>query len=270
MDAYLEANKRLWNEWTRIHEKSLFYDVEGFRAGNRRLHPLEIEEVGDVSGKSLLHLQCHFGLDTLSWAGRGATVTGADFSEEAIALAISLSEEVKIPARFLRANIYDLPDLLHEQFDIVFTSYGAITWLPDIYRWAEVAAGFVKPGGFFYIAEFHPFSYVFDDGAEAKGLKVHYPYFNGSDPMAFPVWGSYADKTAQVNEPNEYCWSHTMGDIVTALASAGLRIEFLHEHPFSVNDQLPFMELAEDRYWRLKVQRECVPLMFSIRASKPG
>jgi SAM-dependent methyltransferase len=270
---YIAANRRLWNEWTRIHEKSAMYDVEGFRAGKRRLHPLEIGEVGDVSGKSLLHLQCHFGLDTMSWADRGAVVTGVDFSDEAIQLAMSLSEELRIPARFILSDLYALPERLNperEQFDIVFTSYGALYWLPDIWRWAEIAAAYVKPDGVLYVAEFHPYFQVFDDDASADALKVRYPYFHASEPELYPVQGSYADGNAAVNEPFEYGWSHPIGDIVTAVSQAGLRIEFLHEHDFTVEKLMPLVEMQPDGVFRLKDGVRSVPLLFSLKASKPG
>ena len=126
MDEYLQANRALWDQWTVEHKPSPFYDLAGFRAGRDRLRSIELSEVGDVTGKTLLHLQCHFGMDTLAWARRGAIVTGVDFSEQSIALARSLSQELQIPARFYCADIYRLPDVLDDQFDIVFTSYGVL------------------------------------------------------------------------------------------------------------------------------------------------
>ena len=166
MDERLKANLDAWNLMTGIHAASREYRLAEFKAGENVLKPIELREVGDVRGKSLLHMQCHFGLDTMSWARMGANVTGVDFSDQAIALARSISDELKIPARFIQSNIYDAPDVLHEQFDIVFTSYGALCWLPDIKRWAEIAASFVKPGGFFYIAEFHPLTQM---SAKSRG-----------------------------------------------------------------------------------------------------
>jgi ubiquinone/menaquinone biosynthesis C-methylase UbiE len=266
----MEANRRLWEEWTEIHARSEMYDLEGFRAGRRRLHPLEIGELGDVSGKTMLHLQCHFGLDSLSWADRGAIVTGADFSEKAITLARVLSEELEIPARFVLSNLYDLPQALDETFDIVFTSYGVLTWLPDITRWAEVVAHFLRSGGTFYIAEIHPTSYIFDDGSEVTDLRGRYPYFTFGEPLSFPVEGSYADPTAHVNEPEEHAWPHTLGDIVTALLKAGLTIEYLREHPFTVYQQGQWLRPAGDGTWVLKDGLPSIPLLFSIKAQKPA
>src|SRR3954452_15106402 len=132
MDEHRTVNRAHWDEATDVHVASDFYDVASFKAGTNRLHGIERAELGDVSGKSLLHLQCHFGLDSLSWARLGAQVTGIDFSANAIELARSLSEQTGIPARFIQTNIYDLPEVLSEQFDVVFTSYGVISWLPDL------------------------------------------------------------------------------------------------------------------------------------------
>ena len=150
MDEAIRSNRELWDAWTKIHVASEFYDVEGFRNGTRpiRIADYERDEVGPVDGLSLLHLQCHFGLDTLSWARLGATVTGADFSPEAVAAARALASEVGIEARFVESDVYGLPGVLDEQFDIVYTSGGVLEWLPDIARWGQVAAGFVRPGGF--------------------------------------------------------------------------------------------------------------------------
>lgn len=230
MDEYMTSNRRLWDDWTAIHEKSKFYDVEGFRNGRSSLKSIELEELGDVSGKTLLHLQCHFGIDTMSWARLGAEVTGVDFSEQAIELACSLSEETGIPARFVRSNIYDLPDVLSDEFDIVFTSYGVLSWLPDLRRWAKVISHFLKPGGVFYIVEAHPLAYVFDDENEV-GLRVRYPYFHGPEPLRFETHGSYAVPDAD-HHSVEYSWDHSLGEILNSLVAAGLRVEHLHEFPY--------------------------------------
>lgn len=159
-DTGMQANRRHWDELVSIHLRSEFYDVASFVGGRSTLLSIESEEVGDVTDKTLLHLQCHFGMDTLSWARVGATVTGVDFSGEAVKAARRLADEVGLAERasFIESNIYALPDNLSGQFDVVFTSYGVLGWLPDIEGWARVAAHFVKPGGFFYIAEVHPFA----------------------------------------------------------------------------------------------------------------
>ena len=265
MDKRLEANRRNWNERTPVHAASGFYDVAGFKAGKITLRPIERAEVGDVSGKTLLHLQCHFGLDTMSWARLGARATGVDFSDDAIALARALNEEIGADTRFIRADVYDLPDVLDEEFDVVFTSYGALVWLPDLDRWAEVVCRHLKPGGIFYIVEFHPVLTTLEPAENGVALPF-YSYFreelffSGGEP-------SYAgDK--HIASPN-YEWQHSLGEIVTALVSAGLRIEFLHEFPFCNYQALPTMARGEDGWWRFPEKNDCIPQMFSIRAVKP-
>ena len=264
-------NKRLWDARTPIHVRSDFYDVAGFRAGATSLRPLEIEEVGDVTGKRLLHLQCHFGLDTLSWARLGANVTGLDFSTTAVAAARRLAEEVGISARFVESDVHDAVAALGgETFDVVFTSYGVIAWLPDIRRWAEVAASLVAPGGFLYLAEIHPASQVFDDEPGVEDLRVGYPYWTTPDaPLRFEESGTYADYDADIRLP-EHVWLHGLGDLVSALIDAGLVLEFLHEHAFTVFQQFAFLERHDDGWWRLPADQPSVPLLFSLRASRPA
>jgi len=267
MQDYMNANRALWDELTPIHARSAFYDVEGFKRGRISLMNIEREEVGDVAGKSLLHLQCHFGMDTLSWARLGASVTGVDFSEKAIALARSLSQELDIPARFLQANIYDLPEMLSEQFDLVYTSYGVLGWLPDIQGWGQVVAHFLKPGATFYIVEGHPFLMIFDDAPGVTSYRMGLPYFQGPEPLRFEGNGDYADPKAQVTHPS-YQWIHPLGEITSALTEAGLRIEFLHEFPVCAWQALPFLEESDDGWWRVKDGMISIPMTFSIKATK--
>src|SRR5438067_5957834 len=184
MDDHTSANRANWDAWAAINAASANYDVAGFKAGKLSLNRIEREELGDVAGKSLLHLQCHFGLDSLSWARLGAAVTGVDFSDKAIALARSLSEETGIPATFVQSNIYDLADNLTGQFDIVFTSYGVLWWLPDLAGWAKVVSHFLKPGGTFLLVEAHPIASMFDPDDPSE-LKVKYPYFPSREPLKF-------------------------------------------------------------------------------------
>ncbi len=232
------------------------------------LKPVELDEVGDVRGKTLLHLQCHFGLDTLSWAREGATVTGVDFSQQAVETAQALASETGVDARFIVSDIYELPEKLSEQFDIVFTSNGVLYWLPDLRRWAEVAASFVRTGGTFYIVEVHPFAWVFDDAPDVTDLHVRYPYFPSGEPLRFDEVGTYADRGANIQHRTTYSWPHTLGEAVSALIEAGLRIDFLHEFPFSTYQFLPLTEMVADKTVRLTKHDGCVPLLFSIKATK--
>ena len=264
----ISANRALWDEWTGVHEASTFYDLAAFRAGRDTLRPLEVAELGDVAGKTLLHLMCHFGQDTLSWARRGARVTGADLSGKAIELARSLAAELGLEARFLACDIYDLPAGLDERFEIVFTSWGVLAWLSDLPRWGRLVADFLMPGGTFYLAEIHPLAMVFEVRLDG-GLAVEYGYFGGRDAGRYERDTSYADLTTTCTNTVSYQWDHTLGEVVTALTDAGLVIEFVHEWPFSAYQRWPSMVRDDDGWWYLPDRRD-VPLSFSLRAHKPA
>jgi SAM-dependent methyltransferase len=273
-DDAVRANNELWDEWTQIHERSEFYDLEGFKRdpGQIRIADYQRQEIGDVRDLELLHLQCHFGLDSLSWARLGAHVTGADFSQAAIDLAARTAVETGLAdrARFVRSDLFDLPNVLSGDFDLVYTSNGVLGWMPDIRRWAEVVAHFVRPGGRFYITEIHPIANTFENEGVAPGeLQLVYPYWEHRAPLAFDNVGSYADPDAPVSVPKEFGWDHGLGEIVTALIEAGLRIEWLREYPF-LGWKLDFLVQAADRTWRMpESARGELPLSFSILATKP-
>jgi SAM-dependent methyltransferase len=268
LNEFLMANLGLWNEWTEIHETSAFYDLEGFRAGHSSLHSIERDELGAVAGKRLLHLQCHFGLDTLSWARLGATVTGVDFSERAIGLARSLASELALPATFVQSTVDELESNLAGSFDIVFTSYGAIEWLADLERWAHTIAHFLAPGGTFYMVELHPLARTLDDLDAHPELRVAGPYFPASRPRRLRIHGSYADPDAHIDHDLAYGWSHSFAEILNALIGAGLRLEYLHEFPFSVVPFSRSMQRAADGWYYLPGGRRDVPFLFSLKATR--
>ncbi len=270
-DEAIAANQRLWDIWTRIHAEGDFYDLAAFREGGIRIRDHELEMIGDVAGRSLLHLQCHFGIDTLSFARLGARVTGADLSPAAVELASSLAVDLGFPeARFVQSNLYDLPANLDGTFDIVYTSRGVLGWLPDIRAWARVVSHFLAPGGTFFITEIHPVAQVFENEGVAPGeLRVDYPYWEHRDPLTFAVTGSYADPTADVGEGVvEHGWDHGLGEIVTALIDAGLRIEALVEHPFLAWSADFLVERTPDGFVLPDHIKGELPLMFSLRATK--
>lgn len=272
MEDPFRTNRDWWNEAVEVHVRSQGpegYDVEGFKRGRSALLPIERDEVGDVRGKKILHLQCHFGLDTLSWARLGADVTGVDFSEKGIEWAKSLASELRIPARFLLSNVYDLPQVLTESFDIVYSSYGTINWLPDLGAWARIIASYLRPGGFFYLIEAHPFARIFDDERDATDLRVAGPYWQGG-PVRIEEDGTYADKNAHFEHRVTIEFGHTMGTIIDSVIEASLRLEFLHEFPFCAWEMFPFMDKGEDGYYRLQGDGDRIPLLFSIRARKPA
>jgi ubiquinone/menaquinone biosynthesis C-methylase UbiE len=272
MDEFLEANRELWDAWTGINAASEFYDVSSFKTGQDgiRLADYERAEIGPIEGRTLLHLQCHFGLDTLSWARLGARVTGADFSPAGIAAARALADELAIPATFVESNIYQLPEVLDGQFDVVYTSRGVLGWLPDIAGWARVAARYVKPGGFLYVTEIHPVAQVFEsEGVKPGELKLAYPYWSHQAPLSFAVKGSYADPSAPTDGLVEHGWDHSLGEIVSSVIEAGLRLEFLHEFDF-VEWPVEFLVRGEDGRYRLPAgSKGELPLFFSLKASRP-
>jgi SAM-dependent methyltransferase len=274
LDEYLRANLARWDEWTRVHERSELYDVEGFKAGKSSLTSIEESELGQLvgDGTRLLHLQCHFGMDTLSWARRGATVTGVDFSSEAVELACRLADEVGLAGRaaFLQSNVYELPTRLSGQFDVVFTSWGVLNWLGDLEAWAQVAAAYVRPGGVFYMAEFHPFAFLLADDATPRSLRIGYPYFQYGKPLRFDEPGSYADPTAQTVHNVTYEWNHGFAEIIDPLLRNGLRLEYLHEFPYTRGLAFPILEWGDDGWQRVKGHQQEFPLSFSLKMAKEG
>ncbi|PWI47395.1 SAM-dependent methyltransferase [Candidatus Heimdallarchaeota archaeon B3_Heim] len=268
MKDYIEANRKRWNELADVHFKSEYYNVEKFREGGVSISGLEVKEVGDVNGKNLLHLQCHFGKDSLSWARLGAQVTGVDFSGKAIELATQLSKEVGINATFIQSEIENLDqsELPANSFDIVFTSHGAIYWLPELKKWAQQIVYYLKPGGFFYIAEGHPMAMIFDDENE-DDFKVLYPYFHLAEPLEFDYDESYASGDVKIKNTKEYGWVHDLGYIVNNLIDAGLRIDFINEYPFVSWKMFPFLEEREG-WWYLPEKYQKIPLTFTLKATK--
>ena len=262
-EEWLALNRALWDERVPIHVASDFYDVDAFLAGASTLRSFELEEVGDVAGLTLLHAQCHFGLDTLSWARRGARVTGLDFSEPAIAAARKLAADAGLEAEFVASDVYEAAAALGDRrFDLVYTGLGALNWLPDVERWARVMASLVAPGGRFYLAEFHPFSAVFAEDA----LTVKYPYFH-AEPFMWDEPGTYADAEAVTEQNRSVEWNHGLGAVVSALVAAGLRVEFLHEHDHTLFAAWPFLERAADGTYRLPDGTPSLPLMYSVLAT---
>ncbi|MEV5569951.1 class I SAM-dependent methyltransferase [Spirillospora sp. NPDC052269] len=262
-DEYLDVNRELWDERVPIHFGSDYYDVAGFRAGVDTLRDFETAEVGDVSGRTLAHLQCHFGLDTLSWARRGATVTGLDFSEPGVEVARGLAAETGIDARFVQADVYDAREALGATFDIVYTGIGSLPWLPDLGRWAETVAALLNPGGFLYLTEFHPFADALD---EETGTTVEFDYFDQS-PQEGDEPGTYADRDAETRNNRSISFVHGIGDVVSAVAAAGLRLEFLHEHSHTLFARYGASE-KDGPIYRLPEGRPRIPLMYSLRATR--
>ncbi len=264
-DDWRRVNRAWWDERAPHHVASELYDVDGFRAGQSRLRPFERQELGDVAGRELVHLQCHFGLDTLSWARLGARVTGLDFSAPAVEAAARLAGEAGLDARFVCADLYDAVAALGRTYDIVYTGIGALCWLPDIPRWAGVVAELLEPAGVLYLVEVHPIVDMLGD----EDLTVRHPYVH-DEPIAGDEPGSYA--TAQgppfANVATR-SWNHPLSRVIGSLIDAGLSLELLHEHPYTVYRRWPFMRQDPDgrRFW-LPDEYPALPLLYSLRARR--
>jgi SAM-dependent methyltransferase len=269
MDDYLKTNQATWDTWTRYHLASKFYDVEAFKAGGGSLDPVVLAGPGDVTGKSLLHLQCHFGIDTLRWARRGAIVTGINFSAEGTQAARALAAEVGIPATFIECDLYDLPEHLTGQFDVVFTSHGVLGWLPDLERWARVIAHFLKPGGIFYLVEVHPVALLFDENRTDVEFHLLYSYFQGPEPLRIEEKGCYAVPDAPIQSVT-YVWIHPLSEVIGSLLRAGLRLTAFEEYPYVAWAVFPWLERGPEGYWQLPAGRPTIPLMFSLKATRDG
>lgn len=269
MHDYLKNSQEDWEFWSAINKKSRLYDVEGFKAGKMSLQTIESEELGDVAGKSLLHLQCRLGLETLSWARLGAQVTGVDFADVAIDNARSLSHEVGLNANFICSDIYDLKSKSNESFDIIYTAYGVLFWLPDLQNWADIIAHFLKPGGTFYIVEYHPFANIFSEDSPTD-LRAYAPYFH--------TRFSYKETLSQPSEilaspameyrAAETIWSYSLGEVINALIMAGLSLEFIHEFPYMFLKRFAALKQGEDGLWRWEDPKNHIPLLFSLKATK--
>jgi SAM-dependent methyltransferase len=271
MDEYRSANRANWDDRVAIHWKPDGYDADGFIADPTRISGVvrrDAGTLGDVRGKRLLHLQCHFGMDTLSWARLGAQVTGVDFSEEAIAAARRMSDESGTPGRFVLSELYASPEALSgEVFDVVYTGVGAINWLPDIADWARVVAGFVAPGGIFYIREGHPILWTLDWDVTDR-LEARFPYFETTDPVPWDEDSTYAG-SGTVDHQRTYEWNHGIGEIFTALTQAGLRVVHLVEHRELEWQGHPMMVEGEDGLWRFPNEVvERVPVMYTMMATR--
>lgn len=270
IDRYLETNKANWNERVAVHKESraAFYDIEGFLQGGSTLTEIEIEELGDVTGKSMLHLMCHFGLDSLSWARRGAVVTGVDFSQEAITLARDLAERSDLDTEFLCTDVYSLPDILSRRFDIVFASYGVLCWLPDFGRFMEIASQFLERGGTFLLVDMHPFIDIFEYDESKGDIEIQYPYFHAMEPEECCSPTSYVNKKRKLVNSTTYQWSHDMGSLVRGIVGNGLELTSLREYPFCFFERFPNMTQDSRDRWVMEGGKKNLPLLFMVKAAR--
>lgn len=265
-------NRANWDERVGVHMGPGGYDLAPLRAGRGILNPIEEAELGDVAGLDVLHLQCHFGADTLCLAQRGATVTGLDFSGKAIAAAQTLAAELGLAgrARFVQADLYDAPAAIARPatFDLVYTSWGATCWLPDIARWAEIIAGFLKSGGRLYYADAHPAAYVFDDLTRLPDGRPGYfaPYF-AREPIVMVDERDYADPTARLGNATNVNWLHPLSDTLGGLLAAGLSLDWLHEHAQVPWRMFEILVRKDDGEWHWP-DKPWLPLAVSLQATR--
>jgi SAM-dependent methyltransferase len=265
-------NRANWDERVSIHLRSKPYDLAALRAGCGTLDTIEEAELGPVSGLRVLHLQCHFGKDTLVLAQRGAEVVGLDFSASAIRAARELAAELGLAdrARFIEADLYDARAAVGEEaaFDRVYVTWGALCWLPDVVEWARIVAHFLKPGGSLYLAEGHPAAYVFDDETQLPdGMPGFFVPYLGHEGFLLDDHRDYADETARLENSRTLQWVHPLGDIVTALIAAGLRLDWLHEHNGVPWSMFRVLVQGDDGMYRWP-ERPWLPLAFSLMATR--
>jgi SAM-dependent methyltransferase len=266
------ANRANWDERVGIHLGPRGYDLSGLRAGRGRLNGIEEAELPPVDGKRVVHLQCHFGADSLKLAQRGAKVVGLDFSARAIEAARSLASELGLADRtsFVHADLYKAVEAIPapHAFDMAFVTWGAICWLPDIARWAQIVAALLRPGGSLYLAEGHPAAYVFDDATRSPhGMPgLFAPYFS-REPVVDTEGRDYVDPGAKLTNNTIYNWIHPLGDVVTKLIASGMSLDWLHEH-----DAIPwrmFRILVKDESGLYRwPDRPWLPLAFSLAATR--
>ncbi len=263
----IEENRRSWDRMVELHAASDFYDVPGFLAGNCTLDPIELEEVGPVSNLDMAHLQCHFGLDTLSWARQGARVTGVDFSPEAIHQARKLATQAGLSARFVESTIDEKLALeFPVAFDLVYTGGGALCWLPDLKLWATVIHKILRPGGRLYLREFHPLMTLFGEDSTPDAMTLKHPYFAAGGMMQFDDGLQYAVSgeglAAITNE-----WPFSLSDVIQALLNAGFELKYFHEHSECSYRALPFLKERDGRFFCDSLPGG-LPLMFSLMTQK--
>lgn len=262
---YVEDNRNGWDLRTGVHLDSSFYDVEAFCKGGLTLKSPEQELSGRVKGLKLLHLQCHFGMDTLSWAHLGAEATGVDFSPAAIEAANRLSDETGIHARFVQADVQALGESFQHGFDIVVTTYGILCWLGDLDAWARSIRGSLKPGGRFILVEFHPLLDLLFDGM----VSGHNHYFSTAEPVSGATTGTYTDRDAPISY-TEHRWQHPVSEVVSALLRTGLHITDMREYPYASYPVVSALDTQKDGLWYPTKEYGRVPFMYSIVAVAPS
>ncbi|MDZ4738140.1 MAG: class I SAM-dependent methyltransferase [Rhodospirillaceae bacterium] len=264
------VNMTYWDQLTALHAEGDAYRVQQFLGGACILDPLVRSEIGDIAGKSLIHLQCHFGLDTLSLARLGATVTGVDYSPKGIETARRLSVESGVPGTFVESRIEEAPARIAQKFDMAYVTWGALNWLPDLTAWARTVAHVLKPGGFLYLAEFHPLAQAIDiDETGANGmLAIRYPMVGKAEARRWETATDYADEATPLQHNATWEWNHGLGEVIGALIGAGLRLAYYKEHPYLAWRSFPAMIERDEFFFGLPDNLPTIPLAYSLKAVK--
>ncbi len=263
----LAANRRNWDERVGVHVDSRFYDVDAWLDEQRGPRARELDALGDVSGMDLVHLQCHFGLDTLAWARVGARVTGLDFSPEAVATARTIASRAGLSdlAEFVCADVLDASVALgRRSFDVVYVSLGALCWLPSVDRWASQVAALLRPGGRLYLHDGHPLAWALSD----EGLVIEHDYFEADAPFVDDSDSTYTDTSRPLLNARTYEWNHGLGETVTALIDHGLRIDRLEEHSWDVHQRFPWLVEQCSGHWVAPPEIPQLPLTFTVVATR--
>lgn len=266
-EQMFEANRKAWNTKTGVHVQSKMYEIDAFKQGKSTLREVDLQWLGTrLKGKKVLHLQCHFGLDSFSLERLGANVTAMDLSDKAIKKAREMGSELGMQTEFICCNIYDLKNQLNDTFDWVFTSYGTIGWLPDLTEWSRIIDHFLKPGGHFFMAEFHPFIWTLDENYASFG---EFSYFFQREPFVEDVCGTYTDRNAPIRT-HEYSWNHHLGEVLGNLLDRNLVLERFEEFNYSPWPCFPDLEKVGEERWVFKKWGHKVPYFYALIMSKPA
>lgn len=257
-ENFKDLNRESWNKKVEYHFQSEFYDVESFLQGKNVLTPIELNLLGPIQGKSILHLQCHFGMDSISLARMGAQVVGVDFAETAIQKAEELASKEECDVRFVLSDVLELDKHLDEKFDIVFTSYGTIGWLENLGPWSKIVKHFLKPNGRFVFVEFHPVVWMFSDQFDS----IQFSYFN-REPIIEQENGTYADREADI-QTTTVSWNHNIAEVLQALMSEGLIVNDFQEYDYSPYDCFLNSEEYEEGKWRIAHFENKIPMVYSV------
>lgn len=261
-ENYKVINKQTWNNKVAVHVASEFYDMKSFLDGKNSVPKIDMTLLGDIKKKTILHLQCHFGQDTLSLERLGAKCTGIDLSDKAIEKAQELNIKLGLKAKFICCDVYDSPNHLDEKFDVVYTSYGTIGWLPDLDKWAKVISHFLKPNGKLVFVEFHPIVWMFDNDFKF----IQYSYFNTQEIIEEET-GTYADRNVKI-EYKTITWNHPLSEVFQALLNNGMQIEHFEEYNYSNYNCFNDTEEFEKGKYRIKSLEDKIPMMYSIVGRK--